>query len=135
MFTQTLYAQGGAQASSPFMSIGMMVAIFAIFYFLLIRPQKQQQKKLAQRISTLKKGDKIIVSGGIIAEYVSEKEGGRLAVVKIGEDTKIEVIKSSISAVVTDDMLNAPAKEVKKIKEDKNSIKEELKKASKKEDK
>jgi len=135
MFTQTLYAQGGAQAGSPFMSIGMMVAIFAIFYFLLIRPQKQQQKKLAQRISTLKKGDKVIVSGGIIAEYISEKEGGRLAIVKIGEDTKIEVIKSSISAVVTDEILNSPAKETKKIKEDKNSIKEELKKASKKEDK
>ncbi len=137
MFTQTLYAQGGAQAGSPFMSIGMMVAIFAIFYFLLIRPQRQQQKKLANRISALKKGDKVIISGGIVAEYVSEKEGGRLAVVKVGEDTKIEVIKSAISAVVTDEMLNPPVKvkEEKKIKEDKNSIKEELKKASKKEDK
>ena len=138
MFTQTLYAQGGTQAGSPIMSIGMMVAIFAIFYFLLIRPQRQQQKKLAQRISSLKKGDKVIVSGGIVAEYVSEKEGGRLAIVKVGEDTKIEVIKSAISAVVTDEMLNPPVKEEKKdkkIKEDKNSIKEELKKASKKEDK
>ena len=66
MFTATLYAQGAAQAQaggSPLVSIGMMVVIFAIFYFLLIRPQKQQQKKLAQSIAELKKGDKIIVSG------------------------------------------------------------------------
>ena len=46
MFTATLYAQGGQQAAggSPIVSIGMMVAIFAIFYFLLIRPQKNNNK-------------------------------------------------------------------------------------------
>lgn len=134
MFTATLYAQttGGAQAGgSPLVSIGMMVAIFAIFYFLLIRPQKKQQQKLAQSIANLKKGDKIIVAGGIVAEYISDKEGGRVAIVKLGENTKIEIIKSSISAVVSDEVLN-PNKEDKKDKkaiEDKNQIKEELEKA------
>ncbi|WP_028329151.1 preprotein translocase subunit YajC [Brachyspira alvinipulli] len=136
MFTATLYAQGAAQgqAGNPLVSIGMMIAIFAIFYFLLIRPQKQQQKKLAQSIAELKKGDKIIIAGGIVAEYVSDKEGGRVAIVKLGENTKIEIIKSSISAVVTEDMLNPPKKEEKKKDdkkaiEDKNQIKEELEKA------
>lgn len=131
MFTATLYAQGGQQAAggNPFMSIGMMVAIFAIFYFLLIRPQKKQQQKLQQSIASLKKGDKIIVSGGIVAEYVSDKEGGRVAIVKVGENTKIEIIKSSISAVVTEDMLNPTKKEDKKSKEEKNQIKEDLEKA------
>lgn len=131
MFTATLYAQGGQQAAggNPFMSIGMMVAIFAIFYFLLIRPQKKQQQKLQQSIASLKKGDKIIVSGGIVAEYVSDKEGGRVAIVKVGENTKIEIIKSSISAVVTEDMLNPLKKEDKKSKEEKNQIKEDLEKA------
>lgn len=131
MFTATLYAQGGQQAAggNPFMSIGMMVAIFAIFYFLLIRPQKKQQQKLQQSIASLKKGDKIIVSGGIVAEYVSDKEGGRVAIVKVGENTKIEIIKSSISAVVTEDMLDPTKKEDKKSKEEKNQIKEDLEKA------
>ncbi|CCG55838.1 preprotein translocase subunit YajC [Brachyspira pilosicoli WesB] len=134
MFTATLYAQttGGAQAGgSPLVSIGMMVAIFAIFYFLLIRPQKKQQQKLAQSIASLKKGDKIIVAGGIVAEYVSDKEGGRVAIVKLGENTKIEIIKSSISAVVSDEILNAKKEEKKDKKaiEDKNQIKEELEKA------
>lgn len=133
MFTATLYAQGGGQAGggSPLVSIGMMVAIFAIFYFLLIRPQKKQQQKLAQSISNLRKGDKVIVSGGIVAEYVSDKEGGRVAIVKVGENTKIEIIKSSISAVVTEGMLNPPAskKEDKSKKEEKNQLKEDLEKA------
>ena len=138
MFTATLYAQaqgGQAAGGSPLMSIGMMVAIFAIFYFLLIRPQKKQQQKLQQSIASLKKGDKIIVSGGIVAEYVSDKEGGRVAIVKLSENTKIEIIKSSISAVVTEEMLNPPKKEDKKEKkEDKNQFKEDLEKAQQEEE-
>ena len=140
MFTATLYAQttGGAQAGgSPLVSIGMMVAIFAIFYFLLIRPQKKQQQKLAQSIASLKKGDKIIVAGGIVAEYVSDKEGGRVAIVKLGENTKIEIIKSSISAVVSEEVLNNKKEEKKDKKaiEDKNQIKEDLEKAQSEEKK
>lgn len=140
MFTATLYAQttGEAQAGgSPLVSIGMMVAIFAIFYFLLIRPQKKQQQKLAQSIASLKKGDKIIVAGGIVAEYVSDKEGGRVAIVKLGENTKIEIIKSSISAVVSEEVLNNKKEEKKDKKaiEDKNQIKEELEKAQSEEKK
>ena len=138
MFTATLYAQtqGGGNTANPLMSIGMMVAIFAIFYFLLIRPQKKQQQKLQQSIANLKKGDKIIVSGGIVAEYVSDKEGGRVAIVKLSENTKIEIIKSSISAVVTEEMLNPPKKEDKKDKkEDKNQFKEDLEKAQQEENK
>ena len=138
MFTATLYAQaqgGQAAGGSPLMSIGMMVAIFAIFYFLLIRPQKKQQQKLQQSIASLKKGDKIIISGGIVAEYVSDKEGGRVAIVKLSENTKIEIIKSSISAVVTEEMLNPPKKEDKKDKkEDKNQFKEDLEKAQQEEE-
>ncbi len=134
MFTATLYAQGTqAQAGNPLVSIGMMVAIFAIFYFLLIRPQRQQQKKLAQAIANVKKGDKVIIAGGIIAEYFADKDGGRIAVVKLGENTKIEIIKSSISAVVTEEQLNAATTENKKEnkKEESNKIKEDLEKAQK----
>lgn len=131
MFTATLYAQGGqAAGGNPLATFGFMFLIFAVFYFLLIRPQKKQQQKLQQSISNLKKGDKIIVSGGIVAEYVSDKEGGRVAIVKIGDNTKIEIIKSSISAVVTEEMLNPPKKEDKKNKkEEKNQLKEDLEKA------
>ena len=94
-------------------------------------------KTLAQSIASLKKGDKIIVAGGIVAEYVSDKEGGRVAIVKLGENTKIEIIKSSISAVVSEEVLNNKKEEKKDKKaiEDKNQIKEELEKAQSEEKK
>ncbi len=134
MFTQMLYAQGAKPqgAASMMPSLLMMGAIFAIFYFLLIRPQKMQQKKLQSAISTLKKGDKVLLADGIFAEYVSDKENGKIALVKIGEDTKIEVLKSRISSVLSDVPVQAPTKGKK---EEKNSIKEEIKKVEEKDKK
>lgn len=136
MFTQTLYAQGAEGGAMGAMApqLLMMGAIFAIFYFLLIRPQKNQQKKLQAAIAALKKGDKIIIAGGMLAEYVSDKENGTIAVVKINADTKIEIYKSSISTVVVDTPLDAKAdSKAKGKKEDKNAIKEELEKIEEKE--
>lgn len=77
-----------------------MGAIFVIFYFLLIRPQQKQQKELEKKISSLKKGDRVVFGGGIYGEYLGDKEDSKIAVVKIGDDTKIEVIKRTIAAVV-----------------------------------
>ncbi len=127
MFTQVLYAQGAEGGAMGAMApqLMMMAAIFAIFYFLLIRPQKQQQKKLAAAINALKKGDKVIIAGGMLAEYVSDKEDG-VAIVKINSDTKVEVFKSSISTVVVDKPKDDAKGKGKK--EDKNEMKEELKK-------
>ncbi len=138
MFTQTLYAQGEAAGGLGGMmpSLLMMAAIFAIFYFLLIRPQRVQQKKLQAAINALKKGDKVVLQGGILAEYVSEKEAGKTAIVKLNDDTKIEILKSAVASVVMDTALPAgDAKKAKPKKEEKNKIKEELEKAEKAEEK
>lgn len=104
MFSQLLYAQGGEAGGMGAMApqLLMMGAIFAIFYFLLIRPQKQQQKKLQAAVEALKKGDRVIIGGGIIAEYVSDKENGSIVILKVNDDTKIEVYKSAISTVIVD---------------------------------
>lgn len=52
-----------------------MVAIFAIFYFLMIRPQQKQRKQHEQRLMELKRGDSVVTAGGVIAEVVHVKEG------------------------------------------------------------
>ncbi len=57
-------------------SIFMYGAIFAIFYFVLIRPQQTQRKKHDEMVRTLKKGDEIVTTGGLVGEVVFIKEKG-----------------------------------------------------------
>jgi len=63
--------------SNPFLgSIFMYGAIFAIFYFILIRPQATQRKKHDEMVRNLKKGDEIVTNGGLVGEVVFIKEMG-----------------------------------------------------------
>ncbi len=72
-----------------------LVIIFVIFYFLIIRPQQQQAKKHKEMVNSLKKGDKIVTSGGIIAEVVKNEEDHIKA--KINEGTEVKIDKSYIA--------------------------------------
>jgi preprotein translocase subunit YajC len=63
--------QGSANLIS---SVLPLVALFAIFYFLVIRPQQNLAKKHKEMLSALKKGDKIITNGGLICEVVKTEE-------------------------------------------------------------
>jgi preprotein translocase subunit YajC len=64
-------------ASNPILgSIFMYGAIFAIFYFILIRPQATQRKKHDELVRNLKKGDEIVTNGGLVGEVVFIKEKG-----------------------------------------------------------
>jgi preprotein translocase subunit YajC len=63
--------------SNPFLgSIFMYGAIFAIFYFILIRPQSTQRKKHDELVRNLKKGDEIVTTGGLVGEVLFIKEKG-----------------------------------------------------------
>ncbi|HEY1951786.1 MAG TPA: preprotein translocase subunit YajC [Gemmatimonadaceae bacterium] len=57
-------------------SIFMYGAIFAIFYFILIRPQSNQRKQHDEMVRTLKKGDEIVTTGGVVGEVIFIKEKG-----------------------------------------------------------
>jgi len=84
--------KGGGSMIGGFFTIGL---IFLVFYFLLIRPQQKQQKKLSAMREGLKKGDKIVTTGGIFGTIDTINPDS--AVVYINDKTKIEVTKSSIS--------------------------------------
>jgi preprotein translocase subunit YajC len=75
-----------------------MVLIFAIFYFLLIRPQAKERKRHDQMLKELKKGDEIVTNGGIIGKVVHVEEG-RLTV-RTGDNTRLTVDRGRIAAVV-----------------------------------
>jgi preprotein translocase subunit YajC len=77
-----------------------IVAIFLVFYFLLILPNQKRQKKLQQMLANLKNGDRVITSGGIHGTIVSLKD--EYIVLRVPPDQlKLEVLRSSISTVQT----------------------------------
>jgi preprotein translocase subunit YajC len=87
--------------SNPFLgSIFMYGAIFAIFYFILIRPQATQRKKHDEMVRNLKKGDEIVTNGGLVGEVVFIKEmGGGGDAKSSGMDDRV-TIKSGDTRVI-----------------------------------
>ena len=82
------------QGSGGMTMIFMMVAIFAVMYFFMIRPQQKKQKQIAQMRNSLQKGDKIITAGGIYGVIVEIKEN--YVLVEIDKDVKIRIDRSTI---------------------------------------
>ena len=75
----------------------LYVPIFLIFYFLVIRPHKQQQKKIKDMLSQLKKNDEVITTGGIHGTVAIVKE--KTVVVRVDEGCRIEFDREAIAAV------------------------------------
>jgi len=73
-----------------------LIVLFAIFYFLIIRPQQKQQKEHSEMLEALAKGDKIVTSGGLIVE-ITKVEGNFLTVKSI-DDSTLRVAKSFVSS-------------------------------------
>ncbi|HKK27106.1 MAG TPA: preprotein translocase subunit YajC [Gemmatimonadota bacterium] len=89
--------QGGG--ASPWGTLIMFAAIFAIFYFLLIRPQRKQQKEHEEMVENLQKGDEVVTVGGIIGKII-HLEDDRL-VVKTSDDTRIEVERGKVGRKIS----------------------------------
>ncbi len=81
------------------LQIVQFLPLFLILYLLLIRPQQQQKKKLEQMLKTLKKGDRVLTTGGIFGTVVGVDDAK--AVLKISDDVKVEFSKSAIVQVMT----------------------------------
>jgi preprotein translocase subunit YajC len=100
MITSFVFLAQAAPAStgSPLTQVIPFICIGVIFYFLIIRPQSKRQKELANLISTLKTGDKVVTSGGIHGIIANVKEGNTL-ILKVADNVKIEIDKSAIATV------------------------------------
>ena len=88
---------GGQSGGALFIFLIQIVAFIAIFYFILIRPQRQQAKKHEALLKGLKKGDEIVTSGGIVGEVIHVKEN--LLTIKSGE-AKLVVERERVAKVV-----------------------------------
>ena len=76
-----------------------LILIFVIFYFFLIRPQQKRVKDHKAMVASLKRGDEIITSGGIIGTIDRVMEDDRIEVI-IGENTKVQIIRSTITSLL-----------------------------------
>lgn len=95
---ETAEVTGFAAFLTNYGSIIMLVALIAVFYFFIIRPQKKQEKETNAMRNAIEVGDEVTTIGGIIGEVVSIKEE-TVTIVTSKDNTKIRFLKSAISRV------------------------------------
>jgi len=87
-----------------------MALIFAVFYFMLIRPQQKKQKEQADWLKSLKKGDEVTTTGGIVGRITGFHEPTQTVVLEVQEKVRIKVLRSHIaSKAPTPGVANASA--------------------------
>jgi preprotein translocase subunit YajC len=91
-------------------SIVPLVAVFAIMYFLLIRPQQQRMKQHKQMVQNVRRGDTVVTAGGIVGRVAKVKDDDEI-VVEIADNTQVRVLKSTLSDVRAKGSDSAAAKE------------------------
>ena len=99
MLISPAFAQAAGDGASSYGSLLMFLPILVVFYFFLIRPQQQRAKQQKQMLEGLRRGDKIVTSGGIIgtiAKVVSDTE----VAVDIAENVRVRVLRTLISQVL-----------------------------------
>jgi preprotein translocase subunit YajC len=82
---------------SPFASLLLMALIFSVFYFVLILPVRQKQKKAEAMIKELKAGDRVVLSSGIFGTVVAVED--EAFALRIDQNTKIKVLKSAVATL------------------------------------
>jgi len=98
MFFLAMTAPAGQQSGGSTMGLFLpIILIIAIMYFLMFRPQAKKQKEMAQMLSALQKGDRVVTIGGIYGIVQGIKEKENIIVIKIADNVKIEVNKAAIA--------------------------------------
>ena len=100
----TVVAQGTGKQPSPGAAfttsiLPMMLVMFVIIYFLMIRPEQKKQKDRQNLLAGIKKGDKVLTIGGIYGIVGNVKES--TVMLKIGDNMVIEVTKAAVSSVIS----------------------------------
>ena len=90
----TLMAASSGEGANPGATLFMFVGIFAILYFLLIRPQRQQQKSHDQMVTSLSKGDEVATVGGIVGKIVHITE--TRVTIRTADDTRLEIERDKV---------------------------------------
>ena len=88
------------QFDELFQTMGPLILIFAIMYFLLIRPQQKKVKEHQAMVEALRRGDQIVTQGGLIGKVSKVKDDNEIEV-ELAENVKVRVVKSTVAQVIS----------------------------------
>lgn len=114
-----LLGEGGG--GSPLGGLLPMVLMFGVVYFLLLRPMSKQEKDRKRRIEEIKKGDKVVLNGGLLGRVSSLDD--QVAVIELADRVKVRVLRKEISDLQSNVIKAADEKDKKSEKSDKKKDK------------
>ena len=112
MLISAAYAQATAPAAptgADFMSLLPLIAIFVVFYLLLIRPQAKRAKEQKLMIEALQKGDEVATASGVLGRVA--RISGNYIVLQVAENVQVVILKSSVQTLLPKGTLNTIEKE------------------------
>lgn len=99
MFATPAYAQAAGGPGGAFASFVPLILIFAIMYFLLIRPQQKKVKEHAAMVAALRRGDEVVTQGGLIGKVTKVMDDEKVEV-EISQGVKVKVVKNTVAQVL-----------------------------------
>ncbi|MDM8565169.1 preprotein translocase subunit YajC [Candidatus Halobeggiatoa sp. HSG11] len=97
-FIQNAWAEAAAPPDAGLLNLVMLVVLFVVFYFLLIRPQTKRVKEHKKMVDALAKGDEIMTGGGILGKIITI--GDDYVTIEIAPNTQVKVQRQSVSTVI-----------------------------------
>ncbi|MXP46953.1 preprotein translocase subunit YajC [Altererythrobacter luteolus] len=95
---ELLTAAAGADAPPAWLQFMPLVAMGLIFWFLIIRPQMRRQKEHQQKVAAMKKGDKVVTAGGLVAKVI--KVDDDYAELELAQGVRVKAVKSTIGDII-----------------------------------
>ena len=99
-------AQAGGSPTSPLVQLVPILLIFAIFYFLLLAPMRKRQKQHQTLLGALKRGDRVVTSGGLLGEIAAVEE--KVVHLKLADNVRVRVAKSAVAGLEGDPQAEEP---------------------------
>ena len=96
-FIADAHAQTGA-GGDPTFSFIMLIALFAVFYFVLIRPQSKRQKEHKAMVASLSKGDEVVTNGGLLGKITNV--GDSFVTIEIADGMKVKVQRMAVASLM-----------------------------------
>lgn len=124
MFCSQAYAAENMSSSSVVAGFVPLILIFIVFYFLIIRPQQKKLKEHNKLLDAIKRGDKIVTSGGIMGIVSKVDATNSTFSVEIAPKVEIKVLKTAISEVLGKEQKNKKVNKQDQSKSNKNKLKD-----------